>query len=495
MSHVAFPSSPPNFPPLEAHDENADEIAEEIDFPLLNQRDQLDDSLHASSYVPSLDWCDATSDLPSYFSASYGDPARGMKSSSPVPTFSCDAEDAADGSNYNSLHIPKKRQGTWFDDAPTKKTRMMRNFDSGVYMLSDGASSSDSLPHHTAPFAVPVSAPRPSVPEQQRAFEKELDAGLDMSAEIQDFSGLDLVDANIGRIGELDSIIKNLPDRGHLDKGQYRSLVPRLHVDLSNNRLCRLRPALFTLQHLQSLNLVNNNITELPPDIGRLSKLNFLNIGHNPIHWLPYECLALLQGYLTIVGDSVPWIPRPLGLDNALALAHTPAYHPPPRCLARMTVDFFDEAGKPTSAPLCRKGAKSLVTLAIHSALRWRHDDNLDAADLVNTIQTEAHLPCIAHDILAQASKNDLGGGGGDLRECFLCEEQYAVATKHDNGGYGDFRACHECGKEYVVARAEWFEWWSPTRHVVYPLKKKVCSWACVPDAAMASALTGSQTW
>jgi hypothetical protein len=258
--------------------------------------------------------------------------AYSLKSSSPPPLFSSDdSRESADLVNYESPRIFKnKRKGAWWDNESAhsplkfKKAKMTRNYDSGVYMMSDSADSSESLlPPHKAPFGLDGTCDalpqEDSLPEEmgdaENLFCIKLYAGLDRNSQTYDFSGCDFHDGDIGRIGELTSVIKSVPDPGvHLPaEGQYRSMVPELYVNLSDNRLRLLTPSLFNVQNLTTLNLVNNDIEELPPQIGRLHSLRELNISRNNIRWLPFELLGLFkkhdEGRLEILGDSgVPWL-------------------------------------------------------------------------------------------------------------------------------------------------------------------------------------------
>jgi hypothetical protein len=260
-----------------------------------------------------------------------------LKSSSPPPLFSSDdSRESADLGNYQSPRIFKnKRKGAWWDNADSahstpevKKTKMTRNYDSGVYMMSDYTDSSESLAlPHKAPFGSdgannmsddilpPEDLPQAPKPVPDSMFNRILGWGLDQNDQTYDFSRLDLEDADIGRIGELTSIIKDVPDPGNdlPAEGQYRSMVPELHVDLGHNSLRRLTPSLFNVQNLKTLTLAWNEIEELPSQMGQLRRLRELNLSGNSMAWLPIEMLDLFQGdhdgRLSILGDSgVPWL-------------------------------------------------------------------------------------------------------------------------------------------------------------------------------------------
>ena len=268
-----------------------------------------------------------------FFEPTYN--AYSPKSSSPPPLFSSDdSRESIDVANYKSPRIFKnKRKGAWWDNGGSsqnspavKKARMTRNYDSGVYMLSDGTDSSESLPaQHKSPFGLDgtCDSPPPEEPlpqpellgQNERNFCRRMYTGLEKNSEVYDFSALYLEDGDIRRIGELSSVIKSAPDPGNElpAEGQYRSMVPQLYVNLRDNRLSRLTPALFGLQNLTTLIITGNNIEELPSQISQLRNLRELNISRNNIKWLPYEFLGLFrpQGHpgIDIIGDSgVPWL-------------------------------------------------------------------------------------------------------------------------------------------------------------------------------------------
>ncbi|KAF9692256.1 hypothetical protein EKO04_009778 [Ascochyta lentis] len=205
-----------------------------------------------------------------------------------------------------------KRKGAWYETdngdsaqhtPEPKKTKMSRNYDSGVYMMSDNSDGSiDPLPEHKSPF--PFTAefdgdedePEP-MSMTEAAFYSALRVGLDRNCQNYDFQGLDLGDDDIKQIGDLNSVIKNLPDPGNdlPAEGQYRSMVPELYINLSQNSLNRLTPSLFHLQHLTTLVLRDNQIEELPSRICQLRNLQELDLSLNKLQCLPFEILQMLE--------------------------------------------------------------------------------------------------------------------------------------------------------------------------------------------------------
>ncbi|KAF1924409.1 uncharacterized protein M421DRAFT_72725 [Didymella exigua CBS 183.55] len=267
-------------------------------------------------------------DLPSspfFEPQQYG--AFSPKSSSPPPLFSSDdSGETLDITNYESPRIFKnKRKGAWYEtdrgDASQvtpepKKTKISRSYDSGVYMMSDNSDcSADPLPEHKSPFpfteAIVEDEPEPTS-IAKGTFYSILRVGLDRNCQDYDFSGLDLRDLDIKQISDLNSVIKNLPDPGNdlPAEGQYRSMVPELYINLSQNILGRMTPSLFNLQYLTSLKLRSNRIEELPPQIGQLRNLQELDVSLNKLQHLPFEILEMLAPHgklehLTTLGNPM----------------------------------------------------------------------------------------------------------------------------------------------------------------------------------------------
>ncbi|KAF1935966.1 hypothetical protein EJ02DRAFT_106780 [Clathrospora elynae] len=253
-------------------------------------------------------------------SSPFPEPVFTFKSSSPAPVFSTDDSQESVGlSNYESPRIFKnKRRCTWWasrESANTtpelKKTKIARNFDSGVYMLSDSTDNSDDVPpQHIPPFP-PHQLRLPfgiyhdqsaNTSAAETAFNHQLDNGLDRDLQVYDFQELNLEDSDIHRISHLAEVIRPFT------AGEYRSLVPELSVHLSQNKLHRLVPPLFSLQHLTSLFLRRNDIKELPSQIGRLQNLVTLDVSLNKLTHLPFEIVRLLQPHgklerLTAMGN------------------------------------------------------------------------------------------------------------------------------------------------------------------------------------------------
>ncbi|KAF2440933.1 hypothetical protein P171DRAFT_434662 [Karstenula rhodostoma CBS 690.94] len=242
-----------------------------------------------------------------------------LKSSSPPPLFSeNDSLDTADVTNYESPREKRKRAGTWWQTGPRgapKRRQFNRNFDSGVYMMSDDSEASapaSSVMSHLGfdgTSDIPSDPPlAPSHPDNQEGNDHT--AGSMSASEARLFRAVqhcldsnmtyfsfafDLQDHELHHLHQLNQII-TLPPGDDIEvpsEGQYRSMVPEIHLNLSWNKLRYLSPTVFQLQHLTTLTLRNNCIESVPPHIKDLTSLQTLDLCYNSIRELPCELLAL----------------------------------------------------------------------------------------------------------------------------------------------------------------------------------------------------------
>ncbi|KAF2684847.1 hypothetical protein K458DRAFT_417708 [Lentithecium fluviatile CBS 122367] len=238
--------------------------------------------------------------------------------SSEPPLFSSDGPlDAEDLTNYESPRVKRKRAGPWWEQElgghlckkKKKTTKLSRNFDSGVFMMSDGSFGSDSSIDLQTCFTPPASeeTPRERMMRIQRetagmrqelaAMYSRVQVLVEQGKSSYDLSSANIQDSDLRHlVRPIDTIIQ-APPGADLDvpvEGQYRSMVPKIVVNLRNNQLSKLEPTLFDLQYLTSLNLSNNHIEELPPQIAKLTNLETLGLFANKLRWLPCEILSLL---------------------------------------------------------------------------------------------------------------------------------------------------------------------------------------------------------
>ena len=232
--------------------------------------------------------------------------------SSEPPLFSSDGPlGAEDLTNYQSPRFKRKRAGPWYEQEfgrvlGAKKTKLSRNFDSGVFMMSDGSFGSD------ASIELPTSAAQPpreetraeriareteGMRQEEVAMYRKVHELVESGKNSFDLSAMNLRDSDLHNLRPITTIIQPPLDAG-VDvpaESQYRSMIPQIHLNLDDNDLLMLEPTLFKLQYLTSLNLGRNQIEELPPQIAKLTNLETLNLTRNQLQWLPCEILSLFQ--------------------------------------------------------------------------------------------------------------------------------------------------------------------------------------------------------
>ncbi|KAF2474477.1 uncharacterized protein BDR25DRAFT_383788 [Lindgomyces ingoldianus] len=242
--------------------------------------------------------------------------APSSPASSEPAVFSSDGPmESAGIDNYQAPRMKRKFGGAWWDkrdgsahhndsgrDATSKKTKLKRNIDSGVWMHSDDTDN-DAIA-----YSLPI-APNP--PSEEHDYESDkydssqslenfvhdmVDDGLACHSESYDLTDLGLVDKDLSPLGGLSALIKPPLDPGSRVPGKeyYRSMLPQILLNLSKNSLSRLTPSLFTIEHLTTLMLPNNDIKELPPQIGRLTNLTLLDVCNNRLRSLPYDIIKML---------------------------------------------------------------------------------------------------------------------------------------------------------------------------------------------------------
>ncbi|KAI1309618.1 hypothetical protein F5Y03DRAFT_67181 [Xylaria venustula] len=236
-----------------------------------------------------------------------------FSNSSDPAVFSSDDDPHID--NYaNGPHRKKRYVGSWFQQMPTSsdstfgeaiepqpkpKRTFERQWDSGVWMGSDGSVEAEEdftmdvepqlepkLPELRNPRPVPSIAPEDMVVDDiiHKAIE-EGNPDIDLSS----IGATTIPDGPISRLAELvliPSVNRDVP---------FEQVNPQLGIYLSRNRLTRAPGALFNLEYLTYLSLRNNKISQLPPSIGNLRNLRELNLSLNRLCYLPGELLGLLQ--------------------------------------------------------------------------------------------------------------------------------------------------------------------------------------------------------
>ena len=93
------------------------------------------------------------------------------------------------------------------------------------------------------------------------------------------------------------------------------------HIDLSCNRIKEISPAIFQIQHLESLILSKNVLQDVPTEINNLKSLKKLDLSHNSISSLP-ETITGLKWLmkLYLAGNKLKSLPGTIG--NLHSLKH-----------------------------------------------------------------------------------------------------------------------------------------------------------------------------
>ncbi|KAF2792638.1 hypothetical protein K505DRAFT_418328 [Melanomma pulvis-pyrius CBS 109.77] len=241
------------------------------------------------------------------------EPTSSEPATSPPLFSSDDPPDEADISNYESPRRKRKYQGAWWTSDGTelparrKRTKLSRAMclDSGCWMGSNDSEYGDS--ERAEPVDTMPSMEVENLAEHIKRATKDMSAGeamlyqhvregIERNETAYVLTRLYITDTEIRHLGALDQVIKPPPDPGAdvPAEEQYRSMVPEIYINLSNNKLFHLEPSLFTIQHLTRLVLRFGNIHELPPQFLQLRNLTELDLNFNKLTCLPAEIIPLL---------------------------------------------------------------------------------------------------------------------------------------------------------------------------------------------------------
>ena len=246
-------------------------------------------------------------------------------SSDPV-IFSSDDDPSAD--NYHSQERRKKRfRGPWYRQRPASdegsqdthehekkgKRKLERQFDSGVFMGSDGTDMDEFMEEiEPGPASLPLRQSRITQTEKAAPTPEELAQGqiqrcLEDGNESIDLSYISLK-VNLSKLTRCTrsrglTTLSNATIRPlatftrvpPVTEGVFTRLEPKLKIFLASNQLTTLPGELFNLDRLVALSLRGNQLRELPPSIGKLSNLKELNLSQNGLRYLPYEILELFS--------------------------------------------------------------------------------------------------------------------------------------------------------------------------------------------------------
>jgi len=463
---------------------------------------------------------------------------RGLSpTSSDCPLFSSDDPiDGADITNYESPRFKRKRAGPWWErdvSSPlgaSKKTKFSRNFDSGVWMMSDGSDSLSAIDSEPPSPALSRQAPVPRatrpMSDAEACLHHILDRGIESNNTTYELDHLDLEDSELHHIELLNQVIVPPLDAG-LEvptEGQYRSMIPELHVSLASNHLLNLSTALFNVDNLTSLTLRGNYIEEVPPMIVKLQFLRALDLTNNAIKWLPCEMITMMApsgrlARLTLHGNPLlqekPAAPAFLqepgthGQDyrgpgllgsywRAITCTNYDSLHDhhlhSPRdskwqlmLKSRTPPSYYDSDGNLLKGSPSISAPEDFLTMvlpgvSLHDVpAQWFRPSlpasnvlSLFAMSLIKSLSYEDSDPKRIRALLSNVGIPP------------SVDKHLQVAERNRITLHQVLRSCHRCGKDYYIPRAEWIEmWivdqWSATDKL--PFKVSMCSWACVPES------------
>ncbi|RDL36149.1 uncharacterized protein BP5553_06761 [Venustampulla echinocandica] len=261
--------------------------------------------------LPKLSWDPRTE--------SFSNRSRKRVRSSPPPSsdpaiFSSDDDPSAD--NYTQERRKRKYRGPWYHQRPAsdagtldepeqqrrkEKRTFERQYDSGVFMGSDGMSDIDELMENAESFnasplplrqsgLVQLQKPLPSAQEvAQKPARERIERCLEEGDESVESLGLKtLSNATVRPLATFTRVPPTAT-------GVFSQLEPSLKLFLGANALTSLPGELFKLEYLSVLSLRYNSFRELPPGIGQLHNLKELNISQNSLRYLPFEILELFS--------------------------------------------------------------------------------------------------------------------------------------------------------------------------------------------------------
>lgn len=441
-----------------------------------------------------------------------------VKTSSDPAIFSSD-DHAPTAEDYNSKRRKQKWSGTWWGEKSSGlaasgmsdggKRKFTRNFDSGVWMGSEGTDASveeellkelQSAEKPANLLTLPPAGIEPGfnyITEDMAAFEHTgrrkayqsqapqmtsevtrtaslyaavetiIDHCLEAGDENVDLSSMSLENVPNSSLRRLKSLTKHTTIRDvPPSQDSYSPIEAALHLYLSNNILTAFPSSILNLTPLRVLSVRHNNLTHLPPALAKLPHLHHLNIAANRLKHLPYEMLRLYnRPEFEMVATPNPFDQLPL--DQRIPECDPDIlWTKQPRFVARSLNTYF-HADAVTSIPTSGQvSPASKVPSLLELVLRKCKD----LPDLV-----ELQDWCTA------------GNGPATLSK--------PLAFAQEAASYGDLE-CTICGKGFIVPRVQWMEWWRlPAEKRIMqmglrdpwmvPYLRRGCGWDCVEEGEM----------
>ncbi|KAE9372562.1 hypothetical protein N431DRAFT_375807 [Stipitochalara longipes BDJ] len=473
--------------------------------------------------------------------------------SSDPAVFSSDDDPSAD--NYHTQERRKKKfRGPWYrqrpaldDESPDShehdhkksKRKFERQFDSGVFMGSDGTDMDDAPEEfESAPASLPLRQPRvtqtpKTVPTLEELAQGQIQRCLEDGDESIDLSSRGLTTLSNATIRPLATFTRVPP----VTEGVFTRLEPKLKIFLALNQLTTLPGELFKLDRLTVLSLRGNRIRELPPSVGKLPNLKELNLSQNGLRYLPYEILELFSDksrlnslhlhpnlfhepqfpsseaevkeeeevrYKIGLGNRTLACPRRGAICAVSPDQRRRSWHTQWKITyqARTEVRFLNIHGDLLKGPSFPANAEGLGSA--HNKMPVA--DMKDSPEPPTSEGELSRAPSLLEVALATCAKTQQLPFLAD----FLPEDApptlrgllASAAEKKESGG----SICTICSRTFIIPRTEWIEWWeiakvlesnsttsaaSPLRQMenerdvlekMVPLMRRGCSWLCVPE-------------
>ncbi|KAG6009615.1 hypothetical protein E4U21_001982 [Claviceps maximensis] len=405
----------------------------------------------------------------------------GLSNSSDPAVFSSDDDPGLD--NYVQGRKKKRYVGTWFQQHPTSsdstfsddltlpqpkmERKLVRKFDSGVYLGSDG---SDDLSWEELELPVQFKLPqldqRPSAPTLSAAeitVREKIQICLEQGFETFDFWSMGLEEIS----NETLSPLANFSCIPMVTKDvAFEQKEPELKMHLPMNRLRLIPRAMFDLQYLTVLNLRGNKLTEIPAAIAKLFNLKQLNVSQNRLRSLPAELVQLFDlGLQNLFLNPNPFLKpelplsfdRELGLDENGHLKST-VKRLVSRSLVRSPAQISDSMGRVLSAFRIPSYSEPDEVAVADCCKGNGDDDDDDVLDVAHTGAMPSRVPSLVELALRSCySTNELPQLSHYIPEglSHLRGLLDRAARQKEMGGI----SCTKCQKLLVVPAIEWIEW------------------------------------
>ncbi|KAI0125140.1 hypothetical protein BJ170DRAFT_585017, partial [Xylariales sp. AK1849] len=481
-----------------------------------------------------------------------------FNNSSDPAIFSSDDDPSLE--NYTEGRHRKKRYvGSWYQQQPASgdstfseearqkpkmKRTLERQFDSGVWMGSDGSDMEDfgGMELEPATCRLPqlnASRQPATMTAAEEAARDKIFEAIESGDEDIDLTAIglsQLSNAIIAPLSEftcIPTVIEGVP---------FEQNEPALKIYLGANPLTRAPGALFNLEFLTLLSLRNTQIASIPPAIGNLRNLKTLNLSLNRLRWLPAELLDLMtypSNLKELFIHPNPFyrpateVKLPPHEDNSdfeesenIILLHESTQQDGARVrltVARSPVQYMDSRGVVISQfhlpnpqiDLVGFGAREQhpplidtedIALPPPRPYSTQESSSMGNASGVPSLLELALKSCSRTTQLPQLSSYLPADAPPHLDGLF----RHIMTQGEMNGNTGDV-PCSKCKRRVIMPVARWIEWWdvanvtvrggyhntsTDRKGIAVPFMKRACSYKCLPEpVAVGTFFPGTLRW